>query len=105
MSELIETKDSVRKASVCRRFHLVTPIALDGYCEILESMETRNVHRIAKNKARFQLTPPQAHCLAKFYRLNAWPCYFAEKPLKEDTATKQYTAEELVLELKRETAE
>lgn len=105
MSELIETKDDVRKASICRRFHLVTPIALEGYCEILESMETRNVHRITGNNARFQLTPPQAYCLAKFYLLNNWSCCFVEKSLKGETTIKQYTAEELVLELKRGTAE
>lgn len=100
MNDAISPAMPARKQSICRRFHMVTPIALEGYCEILESMAIRNVHRIDGNNAKFQLSPSQADTLAKFYVLNDWACVFVEKPARGEYALREFTPQELIDELK-----
>jgi hypothetical protein len=72
-----------RKKSVSRRFRFVSPMPIDGYCEVLESLRSRNVHRVEKNNAKFQLTLDQVLTLACWFDMDGVQGHFEEKPNKD----------------------
>lgn len=69
-----------RKKPVARRFQWIQAIELDGFCEILESLKLRNVHRISGNNSKFHLTLDQCITLAHWFKLSGTDGYFREKP-------------------------